>query len=96
MKAERATPLHTLEDLTEPATDKHETGKPAATRRFKEQKPTLTRLTARQATEVLGALGTLAIALGAVAALTRMKPVWIISSVLGLVGIVLFVLGFLK
>lgn len=47
LKAERATPLHTLEQLTAPA---------AAGRRFKEQKPMLTRLTARQAETVLAGL----------------------------------------
>jgi uncharacterized protein (DUF2252 family) len=56
-KAQRATPLHTLDALTEPQTGKPETGQPVAARRFKEQKPTLTRLKARDATEVLGALG---------------------------------------
>ena len=52
LKAERATPLHTLEQLTEPA---H--GKPGAPRRFREQKPTLTRVTGAQAVRVLAALG---------------------------------------
>jgi uncharacterized protein (DUF2252 family) len=52
LKAERATPLHTLEQLTEPAT-----GEPDSPRRFKEQKPMLTRVTGRQATEVLASLG---------------------------------------
>ena len=52
LKAERATPRHTLEQLTEPA---H--GKPAAPRRFREQKPTLTRVTGAQAARVLAALG---------------------------------------
>jgi uncharacterized protein (DUF2252 family) len=52
LKAERATPLHTLEQLTEPTP-----GKPGATRRFKEQKPTLTRVTGSQAAAVLAALG---------------------------------------
>ena len=52
LKAERATPLHTLAQLTEPASDK-----PASPRRFKEQKPTLTRVTGRQAAEVLASLG---------------------------------------
>ena len=52
LKAERATPLHTLEQLTEPA---H--GKPGAPRRFREQKPTLTRVTGAQAARVLAALG---------------------------------------
>jgi len=52
LKAERATPLHTLEQLTEPVSTKK--GSP---RRFKEIKPTLTRVTGRQAQEVLAALG---------------------------------------
>ncbi len=52
LKAERATPLHTLEQLTEPASKK-----PGAPRRFKEQKPLLTRVTGSQAVKVLGALG---------------------------------------
>ena len=50
-KAERATPLHTLEQLTEPVP-----GKPGS-RRFKEIKPTLTRITGAQAEKVLDALG---------------------------------------
>ena len=50
LKAERATPLHNLELLTEPAP-----GKPG-TRRFKEIKPNLTRITGAQAEKVLGAL----------------------------------------
>jgi uncharacterized protein (DUF2252 family) len=52
LKAERATPLHTLEQLTEPAGDE-----PNSPRRFKEQKPTLTRVTGRRAAEVLASLG---------------------------------------
>ena len=52
LQAERATPCHTLEQLTEP-----ESTRPGAPRRFKEIKPTLTRLTGRQAQAVLGALG---------------------------------------
>jgi uncharacterized protein (DUF2252 family) len=52
LKAERTTPRHTLEQLTEPA------GKePDAPRRFKEQKPTLTRITGAQAAQVLASLG---------------------------------------
>ena len=47
-KAERATPPHTLAQLTEPA---------GASRRFKEQKPMLTRVSGRQAAAVLAALG---------------------------------------
>jgi len=52
LKAERATPLHTLEQLTEPAS-----GNPGAPRHFKENKPTLTRVTGRQAAAVLASLG---------------------------------------
>ncbi len=52
MKAERATPLHTLEKLTELASEK-----PGAQRRFIESPPTLTRVTGRQAEAVLAALG---------------------------------------
>ena len=50
LKAERATPLHNLELLTEPTP-----GKPG-TRRFREIKPTLTRITGSQAEKVLAAL----------------------------------------
>ena len=52
LKAERATPCHILEQLTQPSSSK-----PGALRRFKEIKPTLTRVTGRQAQEVLAALG---------------------------------------
>src|ERR1035437_4293150 len=52
IKAERATPLHTLDQLTEPPS-----GKPNAPRHFKEIKPTLTRITGRQQAAVLAALG---------------------------------------
>lgn len=52
LKAERATPLHTLEQLTEPGS-----AEPGAPRRFREQKPTLYRITGRQVNEVLAALG---------------------------------------
>jgi uncharacterized protein (DUF2252 family) len=52
LKAERATPCHVLELLTEPSSTK-----PGAPRRFKEIKPTLTRVTGRHAQEVLAALG---------------------------------------
>ncbi len=52
LKAERATPKHALEQLTEPAGKK-----PDAPRRFKEQKPTLTRITDTQAATVLASLG---------------------------------------
>ena len=52
MKAERATPLHTLEKLTELAS-----AKPGAQRRFIESEPMLTRVTGRQHAAVLAALG---------------------------------------
>jgi uncharacterized protein (DUF2252 family) len=52
LKAERATPKHALEQLTEPVA-----GKPGEPRRFKEIKPTLTRVTGSQAAVVLAALG---------------------------------------
>jgi len=52
LKAERATPCHILEQLTQPSS-----AKPGAPRRFREIKPTLTRVTGRQAQEVLAALG---------------------------------------
>jgi uncharacterized protein (DUF2252 family) len=52
MKAERATPQHTLEKLTELASEK-----PGAQRRFIESEPTLTRVIGRQRTVVLDALG---------------------------------------
>lgn len=52
LKAERATPLHTLEQLTEPAS-----GRPGSPRRFKEMKPMLSRITGSQAEKVLDALG---------------------------------------
>lgn len=52
LKAERATPCHILELLTEPTSTKV-----GAPRRFKEIKPMLTRVTGRQAQEVLAALG---------------------------------------
>lgn len=51
LKAERATPVHNLEQLTEPVP-----GKPGI-RRFKEIEPNLTRLTGSQAEKVLNALG---------------------------------------
>jgi uncharacterized protein (DUF2252 family) len=50
--AERATPQHILDQLTEPTP-----GKPGADRRFKEIKPTLTRVTGARAAAVLAALG---------------------------------------
>jgi uncharacterized protein (DUF2252 family) len=52
MEAERATPQHTLDQLTEPTP-----GKPGADRRFKEIKPILTRVTGARAAAVLAALG---------------------------------------
>ena len=52
LKAERATPCHILEQLTEPTSTKA-----GAPRRFREIKPTLTRVTGHQAQEVLGSLG---------------------------------------
>lgn len=52
LKAERATPCHTLELLTGAASDKA-----GAPRRFREIKPTLTRVTGRQAVSVLASLG---------------------------------------
>jgi uncharacterized protein (DUF2252 family) len=51
LKAERASPLHALEQLTEPAS-----AKPGAPRRFREIKPTLTRVTGSQAEKVLNSL----------------------------------------
>lgn len=51
-KAERATPLHTLAQLTEP-----ESRKQGAPLRMREMKPTLTRVTGAQAVKVIGALG---------------------------------------
>jgi len=57
LQAERATPLHTLEQLTEPALTKAGTGPFGPGRHFKEQKPTLTRVTGPKADAVLAALG---------------------------------------
>jgi uncharacterized protein (DUF2252 family) len=51
-KAERATPQHTLERLTTPASSR-----PGARRRFKEAKPMLTRVTGARAATVLASLG---------------------------------------
>jgi uncharacterized protein (DUF2252 family) len=51
LKAERATPLHTLEQLTEPVITKTGT-----TRRFKEIKPMLTRVSKSQADAVIASL----------------------------------------
>src|ERR1035438_3008880 len=56
LKAERATPLHTLDQLTEPGPSSGK-DKPNAPRHFKEIKPTLTRVTGRLAAAVLAALG---------------------------------------
>jgi len=53
LKAERATPQHNLEQLTAPAS-----GKAAVARVFKQIKPTLTRVTGRQAAAVLASLAT--------------------------------------
>ena len=52
LKAERTTPAHTLEQMTEPSSKK-----PGSDRRFKELPPTLTRVTGAQAAQVLAALG---------------------------------------
>jgi uncharacterized protein (DUF2252 family) len=52
MKAERATPQHALAQLTVPAS-----AKAGAPRRFKEIKPTLTRVSGAQAAAVLASLG---------------------------------------
>jgi uncharacterized protein (DUF2252 family) len=51
MKAERATPAHTLEQLTEPVSKK-----PGAARRFKTIRPMLTRVTGVKAEEVIASL----------------------------------------
>jgi uncharacterized protein (DUF2252 family) len=51
LKAERATPQYTLDQLTEPTSPK-----PGAPRRFKEAKPILTRVSASQAAAVLASL----------------------------------------
>jgi uncharacterized protein (DUF2252 family) len=51
LKAERATPQHTLEQLTELVTTRS-----GSSRRFKEIKPTLTRVSAKQSAAVLAAL----------------------------------------
>jgi uncharacterized protein (DUF2252 family) len=52
LKAERATPVHTLDQLTEPSSPK-----PGAPRRFREIPPMLTRVTGKRAAKVLAALG---------------------------------------
>jgi uncharacterized protein (DUF2252 family) len=54
-KALRATPMHTLEQLTEPVPGA-DAKKPDAARQFKEQKPVLTRLVGARARAVLGSL----------------------------------------
>ena len=57
-KAERSTPQHTLEQLTQPVTAKpNKSGYPDALRRFKEAKPLLTRVTGSRAAAVLASLG---------------------------------------
>jgi uncharacterized protein (DUF2252 family) len=55
IKAERATPCHTLEQLTEPASGKSG-DKTGTGRRFKEIKPILTRVSKAQAAAVLASL----------------------------------------
>ena len=52
LKAERATPIHTLAQLTEPTP-----GKPEGPRRFKQIQPFLWRITGSKAEKVLEALG---------------------------------------
>jgi uncharacterized protein (DUF2252 family) len=52
LKAERATPLHTLEQLTQPVSND-----PTAPRHFKESKPMLTRVSAATSAAVLASLG---------------------------------------
>lgn len=54
-KAVRATPMHTLAQLTEPVSGP-DTGKPGALRQFREQKPLLSRLTGAKAKTVLASL----------------------------------------
>jgi uncharacterized protein (DUF2252 family) len=54
-KALRATPMHTMEQLTEPVPGPN-AAKPGALRRFKEQKPVLIRLTGAKAKAVLDSL----------------------------------------
>ena len=55
-KAVRATPLHTMEQLTEPIPGANAT-QPEAPRRFREQKPVLVRLSGAKAKVVLDSLG---------------------------------------
>jgi uncharacterized protein (DUF2252 family) len=52
LKAERAKPQHTLDQLTAPGS-----GKSGADRRFREEKPILTRVSAAQANTVMASLG---------------------------------------
>ena len=56
LKAERATPSHTLEQLTEPDTPQSGAAKSGTPRRFKEIKPMLTRVSKAQAETVLASL----------------------------------------
>jgi uncharacterized protein (DUF2252 family) len=51
-KAERSTPLHTIEKLTEP-----EAGKTSAARRFREERPMLWRVSPAEAAKVIASLG---------------------------------------
>jgi uncharacterized protein (DUF2252 family) len=55
LKAERATPLHTVDQLTEPVPPAAKDSN-GATRRFRESKPMLTRITAAQAAAVMASL----------------------------------------
>jgi len=55
-KAERSTPQHELEQLTEPAPQKKGMQQQGKERHFKEAKPVLTRVTGRQAAAVLASL----------------------------------------
>jgi uncharacterized protein (DUF2252 family) len=57
LQAERATPQHTLDQLTEPTPGKPGPEGQVLSRRFKEIKPTLTRVTGAKAAAVLAALG---------------------------------------
>jgi len=56
IKAERATPQHALELLTEPANRKQATDKTGGERRFREIKPMLSRVTGAQASAALRSL----------------------------------------
>lgn len=55
LQAERSTPMNTVEQLTEPG--KTASGKPAASRVFKERKPLLSRVSGGQRRAVLDSLG---------------------------------------